>query len=168
MSTQPTYVIGGEVSNRVTRMLDIPLAIPASSALDEEIKRYPETRRLELERLSAELERKYLVAEQQHKSRLQDEESKLRSAKAKSNGAKGHLQNNIRQARENIEVMQDEIVRYTAQIKNDSRAIGWMITWRIFWGILCTAGILIVGVFLLVGFILKVIGFFMPDSKDDD
>lgn len=167
MSELPTFTIDGKVSNRVTRLLDIPLDLPASVVLEEEIKQYPETRSKEIEELQAELERQYTADKREQTLRLSQAEDKLKEAKEGTQSERGRLQSRIRQSKENIERMSAEMTQLAEQLKKDRRAIVWMNVWRVFWGILYTVGGAFVIVFLIIKFILSIVAIFIPDSEKD-
>lgn len=158
----------GKLSNRVTRMLDISVDAPESAVLNRKIIEYPVHRKSELDALSADFEKRYEKAVEEQNAIISQRTEKLDSVR---NG----LSFDIRSKKDSIQNLSREIDRFssdidtlTKTIKKDVTAIRWMNFWRVIWGILCTAGIAVIGFFIVVGFVFKIISFFMPSSRDDD
>ncbi len=163
-----TEILEGKVSNCVTRLLDISVDAPGTTLLDRKLIEYPVTRKRELESLRAELENAYQKALVEKDITLKTQESRVRHEINSVESGKRNLKNSISSLSEEIVDLEARIGTLSEQIKNDGRAIMWMNVWRVIWGILCTAGIIIVGLFIVVGFFIKVIGFFMSDSRSED
>lgn len=163
-----TEILSGKISNRVTRLLDLSVDAPETILLDRKIIEYPVTRRRELESLRTEVENAYHKALVEKDITLKTQESKVKYEINSVESNKRNLKNSISSLTKEIEYLTAQIDTFSEQIKKDVRAIRWMNVWRVIWGILCTAGIIIVGLFIVVGFFIKLIGFFMPDSRSED
>jgi len=158
----------GKISNRVTRMLDISVDAPESVVLNRRIIEYPVRRKNELDALNAELEEKYSKAVEEQNAIISQRTEKLKSVRNGLSCDKRGKEGSIQTISNEIARLNSDIDMLTESIKKDITAIRWMNVWRVIWGILCTAGIAVVAVFFIVGFIFKIIGFFMPGSNNDD
>ncbi len=134
----------GKLSNPVTRMLDISVDAPECAILNRKIIEYPERRKRELDILSADLDREYLKKVEEQKSLLAQHKERLDSIKQNIDSDIRDKEISNLSMSEQIDQLNSDIESLTISVKKDIRAIRWMNFWRVIWGILCTAGILIV------------------------
>lgn len=158
----------GKLSNRVTRMLDISVDAPECAILKRKIIEYPERLKRELDILSADLDEKYAKVVEEQNSLLAQHKERLYSIKQNIDRDISGKKGSILSMSEQIDQLNSDIESLTISIKKDVRAIRWMNFWRVIWGILCTAGIVVVGFLIVAGFIFKIIGIFMSSSRNDD
>lgn len=160
------FISGGMVSNRVTRMMDLSVEASAVVVLDQELTEYPGKRKNELEAMSADLEAKYREAEAKAINNVKQQQQKLKSLRHKLMLEENDSKSLIQSLYESIDDLTNNNSALAAQIKSDGKAIAWMNVWRVIWGLLYTAGIIFVGAFIVIGFLFKIISFFIPKSDD--
>lgn len=154
---QPTIIISGKIDNDITRMLNITVDAPAIVIFNKKLTDYPVRRKRELDDLKKELDEKIEAAEIQAKEDVEKRRGELQSVGSSLTSQKKGKLNSIQQLNERIDELTTEIDALKIQIKKDTRAIRWMNTWRVIWGILCTAGIAIVFLFIVYGVIMRII-----------
>lgn len=160
---QQVDISNGVLSTPITRSLGLTADAPRSVVIDRKIYEYPNRRKKELEDLNADLERKYKEAESSALAAIEQSQNKLNSLKSSLTTTRSGTEYTISRVNEEIEDYTSDIDQYSIQLKKDVSAIRWMNTWRVIWGLLCTAGIVFVGVIIVVGFILNVV----LSSSDD-
>lgn len=165
---QLKYTTPENVSNRVTRLLNISLKEPGVATLEREIRDFPQKREQEIVALKAELDNKYNETVKNNNLRISEKKSKLASAEYGHASEKERKQDTIQSISENISRMRKKIESMQVQIEKDTTAIRWLTVWRVFWGIIATALLFGFILFFVVRGIFWLIGLFMPKSDDDD
>lgn len=149
-------------------MLDISVDEPVSVFIESELNELPERRAKEIALLSADLDNQYQIAKQKQSATISAQKSGLLSGNEHLKRELSQKQAEISRLSHEIDRKSREIETMSEQIKKDTVAIRWMIAWRVFWGIICTAGFVIVVFFLIIKFIFKVIDFFVGSHDNDD
>lgn len=163
---QQVDISNGVLSTPITRSLGLTADAPRSVVINRKIYEYPNQRKKELEDLNADLERKYKEAESSALAAIEQSQNKLKQLKSSLSSTKAGTEDSINSVNGEIQSYTTDIDVYTTQIKKDVSAIRWMNTWRVVWGLLCTAGIVFVGAFIVVAAIAgAIIGSAGSDSK---
>lgn len=154
---QQIEISNGKLSNPITRSLGLSVDAPLSAVISRKINEYPDQRKRALEELNADLEKKY-----------QEAESKTKDIIAQRRSEHTALEIAISTVSKEIKYYNTEIESLSLQIEKDTRTIKWINIWRVIWGILCTVGIIVVVIFTVVGFVFKLISFFIPSDDNKD
>lgn len=156
------------VSNRVTRLLNISLKEPGIATLEREIQEFPKKREQELSRLKDELDEKYNETVADNNYRLSEKRTKLASLKSGHTTEKNLKKGSILTISENITRMKSEMESMQVQLRKDTIAIRWLNAWRVFWGIIATALLFVVIIYYIFRGVLWFVSLFIPGDKDDD
>lgn len=148
---------------RVIQLMNITLDEPRCIMLARMAVEYPQKRQVELNKLCQDLESEYQQFCDQNKCQLTTASQNKNLEDVKNQETKESLVRMIAITSSNVSQMQESLTNINRQIKKDTNAIRWMNTWRVIWGILCTAGILFVGVVFIFGLIISI---FFPSSDD--
>lgn len=154
---QQIDISNGVLSTPITQSLGLTTDAPRSVIINRKIYEYPNRRKKELEDLNADLERKYKEAESSALAIIEQSQNELNELKSRLSSNRSGTEYSINSVNEEIRLYTSDIDQYSTQIKKDVKAIRLMNTWRVVWGLLCTAGIVIVGVVIVVGFIFNVV-----------
>lgn len=161
---QQIEISNGKLSNPITRSLGLSVDAPLSAVISRKIYEYPDRRKKALEELNADLEKECQEAESRAKDIIEQRRGEHRALEI----ALTTVQSSISSVSKEIKYYNTEMESLSLQIEKDTRTIKWINIWRVIWGILCTVGMIVVVILTVVGFIFKLISFFISSDDNKD